>query len=98
MDEELLKIPSGMCPAHHMVALSWRNNFYDPRHPCEWPGKAIIMDARTDHADRDKSWTKRNHEQIMIVANICNNGKGLACPAESEWASIRQEINRRYLG
>lgn len=94
---DLMIIPSGMCPAHYMIALAWRNNHYDPRHPCEWPGKSIIMDGRTSHAERDLSWTRKNHEQVMITAQICQQGKGPACPPEAEWDKIRSEINKRYI-
>ena len=56
-------------------AKRWRDNFYDPVHPCEWPGRAIILDNRTSHVDRERDWITKNTDAARLtIANCAHQG------------------------
>lgn len=78
--------PADLCRTHRKAWLAWRDHIrkYDPNNPTEWPGGQHIMDSRTSHTTRRRSWIEKNARQMEIVENICRSGKSKECDRAPE--------------
>jgi hypothetical protein len=75
--------PSDLCPEHRMAWLQYRDRFYDPQNPTEWPGGAHIRDSRTSHAERRNDWIRRSRQQMDLIEGICRSGRSPECGPQS---------------
>lgn len=71
--------PEDLCAAHQAIWRKWRDNHYNPRRPTEWPGGSHIMDSRTSHTDRGRTWDRKNREQMDLTAGLCRSGRSPQC-------------------
>lgn len=72
-------IPRDLCPVHREIFRQWRENHYNPHHPSDWPGGRALLDSRTTHADREKTWDRLNTKQMDLSAEICRSGRSPQC-------------------
>ena len=70
--------PADLCPAHRKQWLAWRNHVqkYSTSNPTEWPGGAHIMDSRTSHTTRRRSWIEKDAGQMEMIEDFCRRGAG----------------------
>lgn len=74
-----------LCPVHSQQTAEWHANTYDPRNPSEWPGgrstasRTLLMDSRTSHDERAREFTRKNQDQIDLIARICTSGTSPQC-------------------
>lgn len=76
--------PADLCPAHRTAWLGWRNHItkYSTSNPTEWPGGSHIMDSRTSHTTRRRTWIEKNAGQMQLVETICRSGNSPQCNRE----------------
>jgi hypothetical protein len=72
-------LPPDLCPEHRRIARTWLDVHYNPRHPCEWPGGSIIMDARTSHATRAADWRRKTSDQVALIIRCCRRRTSPQC-------------------
>lgn len=70
--------PRDLCPEHARIWIGWRDHFYDPRDPKDWPGQHI-MDSRTTHGERARRWDEKNLEQMVGTETACRSGTSPQC-------------------
>lgn len=99
-----MRAPDDLCPAHRKIWTGWRDLTYSPSNPTEWPGGSHIMDSRTTHAERARTWDAKSREQMTLTEECCRSGRSPQCdrpaappaddqapapaPYVSGWASI----------
>lgn len=96
------KPPADLCRTHATAWTKWRTHSlsYDPRNPKDWPGQHI-MDSRTSHAERRRTWITKGREQLDLTENICRSGRSPQCnhgqpPAPAE-GLVNADVDAAYL-